>query len=383
VNVVKIHEYQAKAILREFGVPTPPGVMVTDADAATKAAADMTPPVVVKAQVHVGGRGKAGGVKLARSQDEIAKHAGAILGMDIKGSTVRRLLIEPGIDIKTELYVGIVMDRAAKLPCLMVSAAGGIDIEEVAATTPEKILKIHVRPEVGLRSFLIRRAATFLGIPKAGMKTFITVMQGLYRAFVEKDCSLAEINPLVITGDEQVIACDAKINFDDNAAYRHPEYEELRDDGEEEPLEVEARKARVSYVKLDGRIGCIVNGAGLAMATMDIVKHFGGEPANFLDIGGGAKADQVTEALRIITSDRRVNTIFFNIFGGIVRCDRVAEGILTALDRLDLKIPIVIRLSGTNEEKAREMLAGTSLIACPTMSEGAKKAVEVSKREAT
>jgi succinyl-CoA synthetase beta subunit len=375
---VKIHEYQAKHILKDYGVPVPEGVMVTSVEDAQRAAGGMHFPIVVKAQVHVGGRGKAGGVKLAHDAAELKQHAAAILGMHIKGSTVRRLLVEPGIDIKTELYVGIVMDRARRYPCLMASAAGGVEIEQVAAETPEKILKIHIKPALGLRGYLIRRAAGFLGIPAGGMKTFAAILNGLYRAFMEKDCSLAEINPLVITGGGELIACDAKINFDDNALFRHPDYEELRDDAEEEPLEVEARKARVSYVKLGGRIGCIVNGAGLAMATMDIVKHFGGEPANFLDIGGGAKAEQVTQALRIVTADPAVNTVFFNIFGGIVRCDRVAEGILEAFKRLNLKIPIVIRLVGTNEDKARDLLKGTKLIACTTMSEAAKKAVEVS-----
>lgn len=376
---MKIHEYQAKQILKEYGVPVPDGAVATTIEEAERIGAAAQYPVVVKAQVHVGGRGKAGGVKLARSTAELKQHAAAILGMKIKGSTVRKVLIEPGVDIKTELYLGIVMDRARRYPCLMASAAGGVEIEQVAAETPEKILKIHVKPALGLRSHQVRRAADFLGIPATAVKMFAAVVKGLWRAFLEKDCSLAEINPLVITGGGDVIACDAKINFDDNAAFRHSEYEPLRDDGEEEPLEVEARKARVSYVKLNGRIGCIVNGAGLAMATMDVVKHFGGEPANFLDIGGGAKADQVTEALRIITADPAVNVVFFNIFGGIVRCDRVAEGILEAFRRLDLKLPIVIRLVGTNEDKARDLLKGTRLIACTTMSEAAKKAVELSR----
>jgi len=375
---VKIHEYQAKEILKRYGIPIPSGITVAAIEEACHAASQIGFPVGLKAQVHAGGRGKAGGVKLARSADDVRQHASAILGMNIKGSIVRRLLIEPGIDIRREIYAGIVLDRARRYPCLMISAAGGVDIEEFAAHTPEKILKLHIRPSLGLRGYQVRRAAGFLEIPKELTSDFGTIMQALYRTFLEQDCTLAEINPLVITGESKIIACDAKINFDDNAAWRHPDQESLRDDSEEDPLETEARKAGVTYIKLNGRIGCIVNGAGLAMATMDIVKHFGGEPANFLDIGGGAKADQVTEALRIITSDPAVNTIFFNIFGGIVRCDRVAEGILTAMSRLNLKMPIVIRLVGTNEDKAREMLKGTSLIACSTMSEAARKAVELS-----
>lgn len=375
---MKIHEYQAKEILKRYGIPIPSGITVAAIEEACHAASQIGFPVVLKAQVHAGGRGKAGGVKLARSADDVRQHASAILGMNIKGSIVRRLLIEPGIDIRREIYAGIVLDRARRYPCLMISAAGGVDIEEVAAHTPEKILKLHIRPSLGLRGYQVRRAAGFLEIPKELTGDFGTIMQALYRAFLEQDCTLAEINPLVITGESKIIACDAKINFDDNAAWRHSDQESLRDDSEEDPLETEARKAGVTYIKLNGRIGCIVNGAGLAMATMDIVKHFGGEPANFLDIGGGAKADQVTEALRIITSDPAVNTIFFNIFGGIVRCDRVAEGILAAMSHLNLKMPIVIRLVGTNEDKAREMLKGTSLIACSTMSEAARKAVELS-----
>lgn len=380
---VKIHEYQAKHILKEYGIAVPEGVMVTSAEDAVRAAGSMHFPVVVKAQVHVGGRGKAGGVKLAHDADDLKRHASAILGMKIKGSAVRRLLVEPGIAIQREIYVGMVMDRARRYPCLMASAAGGVEIEQVAAETPEKILRIHIKPALGLRAYQVRRAAGFLDIPAGVTKAFAAILSGLYRVFMDKDCSLAEINPLVITVDGELIACDAKINFDDNALYRHPEHEEFRDDAEDEPLEVEARRARVSYVKLNGRIGCIVNGAGLAMATMDIVKHFGGEPANFLDIGGGARAEQVTEALRIVTADPAVNTVFFNIFGGIVRCDRVAEGILAAFRQLNLKIPIVIRLVGTNEDKARELLRGTNLIACATMSEAAKKAVELSARRPT
>jgi succinyl-CoA synthetase beta subunit len=379
-GTVKIHEYQAKAILREHGIPVPPGAVATTPEEAVEACGGMTFPVVVKAQVHVGGRGKAGGVKLAKTREEVRAAAEAIIGMDIKGSRVNQVLVEQGVDIRTEIYIGFIIDRAAKKPVLIASAAGGVEIEVVAAQTPEKILTLAIDPSLGLCDHQVRRAAFSLGIPKSGMRIFSHTLHALYIAFVGKDCSLAEINPLVVTGSGEVIACDAKMNLDDNALARHPEIEGLRDDREEEPLEVEARKARVNYVKLDGRIGCIVNGAGLAMATMDVVKHFGGEPANFLDIGGGAKADQVTEALRIVTSDPSVNTVLFNIFGGIVRCDRVAEGILEAKRRLSLDLPIVIRLVGTNEDKAKEMLAGTDLIACDTMSAAAREAVERSRR---
>jgi len=381
---MKIHEYQAKDILRGYGVRTPQGKVTANAGEAKQIAESLGGyPVVVKSQVLVGGRGKAGGVKLAKSADEAQQHAEKILGMDIKGETVKTVLIEQGIDIQREIYLGIIIDRATKLPVFMISAAGGVDIEEVAATTPEKILFLGVEPMLGLLDNQIREMAYFVDIPKEGMKDFAGVVRGLYQSFADKDCSLAEINPLVVTGKGEVIAADAKMNFDDNALGNHPEVEEMRDEAEEAPLEREARHARVNYVKLDGKIGCIVNGAGLAMATMDIVKHYGGEPANFLDLGGGAKAEQVTDALRIITGDPTVNTIFFNIFGGIVRCDLVAEGILTALKNFpDWKLPIVIRLSGTNEEKAREMLKGTALIPAATMSEGAQKAVELSKKQA-
>lgn len=381
---MKIHEYQAKDILRGYGVKTPQGE-VADNPAKVRAAAEKLGafPVVVKSQVLVGGRGKAGGVKLAKSVDEAEKLGGQILGMDIKGETVKTVLVEQGIDIQREIYLGIIIDRARKLPVFMISAAGGVDIEEVAASTPEKILFLGVDPMLGLMDYQVREMAYFVNIPKEGMKDFAGVVRGLYRAFIDKDCSLAEINPLVVTGKGEVIAADAKMNFDDNALSDHPEIAAMRDPAEEAPLERQAREAKLNYVKLDGKIGCIVNGAGLAMGTMDIVKHYGGEPANFLDIGGGAKAEQVTDALRVITGDPNVNTIFFNIFGGIVRCDLVAEGILAALKAFpDWNLPIVIRLSGTNEEKAREMLKGTDLISASTMSEGAQKAVELSNRAA-
>ncbi|MBI5154987.1 ADP-forming succinate--CoA ligase subunit beta [Candidatus Poribacteria bacterium] len=377
---MKVHEYQAKQILAGFNVPTPKGRIAATVDEAVAIATDIgSYPVVVKAQVHVGGRGKAGGVKLARSLEEVRLVAKAILGMDIKGITVSKVLIEPGIDIKREIYLGIILDRANKRPVIMASAEGGVEIEEVARTAPEKILKLAIPPAYGLKGYHVQEIGDFLDIPEDARKSFRSVIAGLYKAFIEKDCSLAEINPLVITGSGHVIACDAKMDFDDNALPWHSDIESLRDIAEEEPLEVEARQKKLNYVKLDGRIGCIVNGAGLAMCTMDVVKHFGGEPANFLDIGGGAKAQQVADALELITSDPNVNTIFFNIFGGIVRCDQVAAGILTALEKLPgFNYPIVIRLSGTNEEQARIMLEGTPLHMAHSMAQGAEKAVAIS-----
>ncbi|MGF1572248.1 MAG: ADP-forming succinate--CoA ligase subunit beta [Sumerlaeia bacterium] len=379
---MKIHEYQAKALFAEFGAPVPKGqVAETVEQAVTAAEAIGSWPVVVKAQVHVGGRGLAGGVKLARNMDDLKTHAGNIIGMDIKGITVRKVLIEQGVDIKTEIYLGIIMDRGAKGPVIMASREGGVEIEEVAKHSPEKILKLPVPPTYPLKTYHAQQIVDFLELPVEVWKPFTKILMALIKCFLDRDCSIAEINPLVITGSGEVIACDGKVNFDDNAIEFHPGLEALRDPGEEEPLEVEAREKRLNYVKLDGKIGCIVNGAGLAMCTMDVVKHFGGEPANFLDIGGGAKAEQVADALKLITSDPAVNTIFFNIFGGIVRCDLVAEGILTALETLpNFNYPIVIRLSGTNEVKAREMLAGTKLHIAATMEEGAQKAVELSNR---
>ncbi len=381
---MKIHEYQGKELLAEFGVPTPKGRVATTVAEAEKVAGElMCWPVVVKAQVHAGGRGKAGGVKVVKDMDALRAAAKAILALEIKGNPVRKVLVEPGVDIKTEIYLSIVLDRDAQRPMIMACAEGGMEIEELAVEKPEAILKLHLPPTYGYQAHHFRQVADFLRIPAPTLKSFKAILDGLVALFYAKDCDMVEINPLVITGSGEALALDAKVTFDDNALFKHPELEDLRDEGEEEPLEVEARNKKINYVKLDGRIGCIVNGAGLAMGTMDIVKHFGGEPANFLDIGGGAKAQQVADALALITSDPAVNTIFFNIFGGIVRCDLVAEGILTALDTLEnFDYPIVIRLSGTNEEKAREMLKDTDLIIAETMSEGAQKAVEISKRAA-
>ncbi len=383
---MKIHEFQAKAILNKYGVRVPEGVVARTPRRAVEAALQLAQkvgfPIVAKSQVLVGGRGKAGGIRLIRNESEIEPTVNQLFGLEIKGEKVKKLLLEQGLAIAQEIYLGIIVDRARKKPVFMTSAAGGVEIEQVAAETPEKILFSPIELLVGLTSAQIREMFYFLGLEKQSLADFSAIVKGLYSAFVEKDCSLAEINPLVVTQNGEVIAADAKMNFDDNALWRHPEIEKLRDPAEEPPLERQARKYKLNYVKLDGKIGCIVNGAGLAMATMDIVKHFGGEPANFLDIGGGAKSDQVAQALRLIVSDRNVNTIFINIFGGIVRCDLVAEGILKALEQFpNWRTPIVIRLSGTNEERARELLRGTSLIPAATMSEGARKAVELSLRD--
>ncbi len=379
---MKIHEFQAKEIFRNYGIPLPAGLIATTVDEAAAHAATLGRfPLVVKAQVHAGGRGKAGGVKVARTAEEVVGFSRAILGMSIKGITVRKVLIEQAVNIEREIYLAVVVDRASKCPVIMVSAAGGVDIEEVATTDPTRILHIPIQPGLGLCDYQIRQAVYFLNIPKENQPAFGKVMRALERLMFDDDASLVEINPLAITEEGELIACDAKINFDDNALSLHPELEALRDENEEEPLEVDARKNKISYVKLDGKIGCLVNGAGLAMATMDLVQHYGGDPANFLDVGGGAKPETIAEALRIVTSDKAVNTILFNIFGGIVRCDRVAEGILKAREMTGLKVPIVMRLVGTNEDKARELLAGTDLIMMPTMAEAAQKAVELSHRE--
>lgn len=377
---MKIHEFQAKQLLREYKVPLPEGLVAETPEEAVAHAQTLGRfPVAVKAQVHAGGRGKAGGIKLANSLDEVRTHASAILGMTIKGITVKRVLIETGVDIAREIYAGIVVDRATKCPVLMVSSAGGVDIEEVAAATPERILKIPMRHEIGLADYQIRQAIFFLEIPREAQKSFAHMLCALERIVTERDASLVEINPLAITSRNDAVACDAKINFDGNALALHPELADLRDENEEDPLEAEARRNNLSYVKLDGEIGCLVNGAGLAMATMDAVQNFGGQPANFLDVGGGATPERIAEALRIVTSDPHVKVIFFNIFGGIVRCDRVAEGILKAREMIGLKLPIVMRLVGTNEEKAHELLEGTDLIMFPTMAEAAQKAVELAR----
>jgi succinyl-CoA synthetase beta subunit len=372
---VNIHEYQAKEILRALGVPIPLGEVATTADAAHDIAAKIGKPVVVKAQVHAGGRGKAGGVKLAKDAAEAREKAKAILGMQIKGLTVEKVLVTEAANIASEAYVGIIMDRATRKPVFMVSAAGGIDIEEVAAKTPEKILKLPVDTRYGLQPYQAMRLGFFLYDDLAKARAAAKIMQQLYTAFVQSGCSLAEINPLVVTPAGDVVALDAKMGIDDNELDRRPAIAALRDETAEDPSEVEARNANLTFIKLDGNVGCCVNGAGLAMATMDLVKYYGGEPANFLDIGGSSSPEKVIAAIKIITADPNVKAILFNIFGGITRTDDVANGIVTATKANPLKVPIVIRLTGTNEEIAMKILNENGFSASSDMDEAVKKAV--------
>ncbi len=360
---MKIHEYQAKDVLRRFGVEVPRGFLATNPADARKYAADLGGTVVVKAQIHAGGRGKGGGVKLARNAEEAEKIASEMLGMNLvthqtgpQGKKVSKVLIEEGLDIERELYLGIVLDRGRSELVFMASTEGGVEIEKVAAETPEKILKEYIDPAVGLQPFQARKLAFGLGLEGSQIKNAIKFFMALYRAYEESDCSLAEINPLVVTKEGQVLALDAKINFDDNALFRHQDFIEMRDVHEEEPLEVEASKYDLNYIKLDGDVGCMVNGAGLAMATMDMIKLAGSEPANFLDVGGGASAETVQNGFRIILSDESVKAILINIFGGIVRCDRVARGVIEAATKIDIKVPVVVRLEGTNAEEAAQLL---------------------------
>lgn len=386
---MKIHEYQGKEILKKYGVAVPRGIPCFSVSEAVKAAEALGGPVwVVKAQIHAGGRGKGGGVKLARSIDEVRTLSGQILGMQLKthqtgpeGQNVRRLLIEEGADIRKELYVGMVVDRVTQRVCLMASSEGGMDIEEVAAHTPEKIHKVFVDPVSGLTDAECDDVARKIGVPEASLAQARSVLQGLYRAFWETDASLAEINPLILTGDGKVVALDAKLNFDANALFRHPEIVELRDLDEEDPAEIEASKFDLAYIQLDGNIGCLVNGAGLAMATMDTIKLFGGEPANFLDVGGGATTEKVTEAFKIMLRNPNLKAILVNIFGGIMRCDVIAEGVIAASKAVGLKVPLVVRMKGTNEELGRKMLAesGLPIISADTMAEAAQKVVAAAR----
>ena len=386
---MKIHEYQAKEILRRFGVTTPRGEMVSTPQAARAAAERLgTKVVVVKAQIHAGGRGKGGGVKLAKSPAEAGELAAKMLGMTLitpqtgpAGRVVKRLLIEEGLDIKRELYLSVLVDRAVAAPVIMASAAGGVEIEEVAHTNPEAILRQTVHPAAGFESYQARKIAFGLGLPAESVPGATAFLRSLYRAFIETDASLAEINPLVLTGEGKLVALDAKMNFDDNALYRHKDIAELRDLDEEEPLEVEASNFKLNYIKLDGTVGCMVNGAGLAMATMDIIKLHGGQPANFLDVGGGATAERVTNAFKLITSSPDVKAIQVNIFGGIVRCDLIAEGIIEAVKQVGLKVPVVARLQGTNMEKGQEMLKSSGLKITPVsdLTEAAKAVVAAAK----
>ena len=365
---MKIHEYQAKEILRSFGVPVPNGAVARTPEEVETIAKDLGGAVVVKAQIHAGGRGKGGGIKLAANPAEAREVASEIIGMQLvtpqtgsEGQKVKSVWVENATDIDRELYLGIVLDRAQSRLVVMASRAGGMDIEEVAATTPEKILKEVVHPGVGLQPFQARRLALGLGLEGDQLKQGVGFITALYRAYEETDCSLAEINPLVVSKSGEVLALDAKMNFDDSAMYRHLDIHELRDVDEEDPLEVEASKYDLNYIKLDGEVGCMVNGAGLAMATMDIVKYAGSSPANFLDVGGGTNVERVKNAMRILTSDESVKAVLINIFGGIVRCDRVAEGVVAALEDIEINVPLVVRLQGTNAEEGAQILENSGL----------------------
>jgi succinyl-CoA synthetase beta subunit len=386
---VKIHEYQGKEIFRKYGMPTPRGIPAFTVDEAVRAAKNLGGTVwVVKAQIHAGGRGKGGGVKVAKSLDEVRQRASEILGMQLVthqtgpgGQKVRRLLIEEGADIRKELYVAMVVDRGTQRAVLMASSEGGMDIEQVAAKTPEKIHKVFIDPATGLTAAEADAIAQKIGIPPESVPQAREVLQGLYRAFDGTDASLAEINPLVVTGDGRVVALDAKLNFDSNALFRHPEIVAMRDLDEEDPAEIEASKFDLSYISLDGNIGCLVNGAGLAMATMDVIKLYGGEPANFLDVGGGATPEKVTEAFKIMLHNPNLKAILVNIFGGIMKCDTIAEGIVAASKAVSLKVPLVVRMKGTNEDLGKRILAdsGLPIITANNMSEAAEKVVAAAK----
>jgi succinyl-CoA synthetase beta subunit len=385
---MKIHEYQAKAILKKYGVAVPRGEMAETREQAEDAAKALfesgVSGVVVKAQIHAGGRGKGGGVKIAKSVEEAADLAGEILGMTLithqtgpEGRVVRRLLIEETLPIEKELYLGIVIDRAEARPVFMASVAGGMEIEQVAAENPDAILKEYVAPGMGLEAFQARKLAFQLGLKPAQINQAVQLMTGLYKAFLETDSSLMEINPFVTCSDGRLFALDAKMNFDDSALFRHPDLKELRDVTEEDPLEVEASKYSLNYIKLDGNVGCMVNGAGLAMATMDIIKYAGGMPANFLDVGGGANAEQVTHAFEILLSDKNVKAVLINIFGGILRVDTLARGVVEAATKTNIKLPVVLRLEGTNVEQGREILqaSGLNFTVAQTMKDAAEKVV--------
>ncbi len=386
---MKIHEYQGKEILRNFGVPVPRGYPAFTVLEATEAAQKLGGAVwVVKAQIHAGGRGKGGGVKLARSLDEVKKLAGEILGMQLKthqtgpeGQKVRRLLIEEGADIKKEYYVAALTDRATQKVAMMASSEGGMDIEEVAHKTPEKIIKVFVEPATGLTDAQAGQLADGIGVPSGSRAQAVDVLKKLYQTYMDTDASLAEINPLILEGNGHIKALDAKFNFDANALYRHPEIVAYRDLDEEDPAEVEASRFDLSYISLDGNIGCLVNGAGLAMATMDTIKLFGGEPANFLDVGGGASAEKVTEAFKIMLANKNVKGILVNIFGGIMKCDTIAEGVIAACKAVNLQVPLVVRMKGTNEDLGKKMLeeSGLPIISADTMAEAATKIVAAVK----
>lgn len=386
---MNIHEYQGKAIFRSMGVAVPEGRVAYTAEEAVEKAKELDSKVyVVKAQIHAGGRGKAGGVKIAKSLSEVETYAKELLGKTLvthqtgpEGKEIKRLYIEEGCDIQKEYYVGFVIDRATDRVTLMASEEGGTEIEEVATKTPEKIFKETIDPVVGLAPYQARRIAFNINIPKESINKAAKFLVSLYNVFIEKDCSIVEINPLVTTGEGEVLALDAKVNFDDNALFKHKDIQELRDLEEEDPKEIEASKYDLSYIALDGDIGCMVNGAGLAMATMDTINHFGGNPANFLDVGGGATKEKVTEAFKIILGDENVKGIFVNIFGGIMKCDIIAEGIVAAVKEVELTLPLVVRLEGTNVERGKEILkeSGLAIEPAATMAEGAQKIVKLVK----
>ncbi|MGQ1911538.1 ADP-forming succinate--CoA ligase subunit beta [Marinifilum sp. RC60d5] len=385
---MKIHEYQAKEILRSFGVPVPESKIAFSVKEAEEAATEIGLPVVVKAQIHAGGRGKGGGVKFAPTSQDVSKYANDILGMTLvthqtgpEGKLVKKVLIEAASNIDRELYAGIVFDRATSMVTFMVSTEGGMEIEKVAEETPEKILKVAIDPAVGLQPFQARQMAFALNLSGNAFKNGVKFLMSLYKAYMGTDASIFEINPLVVTKEGDVLALDAKANFDDNAMYRHKDITALRDLDEEEPLEIEAGRSGLNYIKLEGNIGCMVNGAGLAMGTMDIIKLEGGEPANFLDVGGGASAETVEKGFRIILSDKNVKAVLINIFGGIVRCDRVAKGVIEAINNIDTKVPIVVRLQGTNAEEGKKLLedSGMNIIAATELRDAAKKVVSTLK----
>lgn len=372
---MKLHEYQSKQIFARYGVPIPKGQVATDAVHAKEIAKELGGRVVVKSQVLVGGRGKAGGIRLAKTPQEAEEVASQILAMEIKGLPVRKVLVDEAANIEKEIYLGITNDRAARKPVMMASAAGGVDIEEVARVSPEQIIKVHIDPLLGIKDYQTRDIALGIELPREHWRAFNQIAFGLWRAYLECDATLAEINPLVITGDNKLVALDGKMLLDDNSLFRHPDLAELRDLDAEVQSEIEARKYGLTFIKLGGNIGCMVNGAGLAMTTMDIIKLFGGEPANFLDIGGGAGADKVAAAMRIILTDPNVKAILFNIFGGITRCDEVARGILAALEEVKPNVPMIVRLVGTNAEEGRRLLSQAKMITAETLVEAAKKSV--------
>ena len=376
---MKLQEYQSKQIFAKYGIPIPMGRVAATANEAKHIAEELGGRVVIKSQVLVGGRGKAGGIRLAKSPQEAEDLATQILSMEIKGLPVRKVLVDEAAAIETEIYLGITNDRAARRPVMMASSSGGVDIEEVARTEPEKIIKVYIHPLLGLRDYQARDLAAGIDLPRDHWRAFAQIARGLWQAYQDKDCTLAEINPLVITAENRLLAVDGKIVLDDNALFRHPDLGEMRDQDIEANAEIEARKYGLSYIKLDGQIGCMVNGAGLAMATMDIIKLFGGEPANFLDIGGGAASDKVAAAFRIILADPSVNAVLINIFGGITRGDEVARGIISALKEVESQVPMVVRLVGTNAEEGRQILADANMITAQTLVDAAQKAVAAVK----